>query len=938
MTDIAPLTLLIFPLDGMAPARQLRFEQAPITIGREPGNTVTLTDTTVSRHHLTLTWGTDATWRLEHVPTARALYFNGEPRDSASLQNGDQIVIGQTVLHVVLPELDVRDMSPVQRTVLAPPPVPHLRVECPGIRFESTLRWGTITVGRAPGNTIIIPSPVIGAEHAVLRRGANGRYTIEAPTARNEFTIHGERTRRHMLDAGDVLVVGDPSQGSYAKLTYLAPALAPVVSGSAEAPAIAPNTTISIGRNPASELPLPSPTVSWEHAKFTHTSAGHYIIEDLGSRNGTYINNELIRRPRALCANDRIQVGPYSFLFNGWTLTPGTKSSAGLRIDAEKLIRSISSGRVTLLKDVNITIRPGEFVTIAGGSGAGKTTLLNALAGIQPAQRGHVYFDGVDSYANYDQFRGRIGYVPQRDIVHKELTVNQALMYVARLRLPTDLRSDELKKRIEQVLESVDLASRRDRVIGRLSGGEQKRVSLAVELLAEPQVLFLDEPNAALDPDLRGELQRTIRSITAQGQTVVMVTHFLEDIAACDRVAIMGRGGTLCFFGPPSQALEFFQVAQMQDVYAQTNTDAKAESWARRYSQTPECVADVTDRQMQVTQGGLTQPPSLPEQAQTGGRSNWRPPARRQRLSGSAQFWLLAQRYAQVIMRDRLRLAILLLQAPIIGAFLAIVSNANVFANAHGPFDAQKVLFLLAIVAIWFGASNAASEISKETDIYQRERLAGLGIAPYLLSKVVVLACLGAFQTLLLLIIVSIRTGLPPYGAGLFFAPSIELYLGMTLAGVAGLGMGLCVSAIASNPDKATGAVPLVLLPQIILAGIIFPISMNLQPLADITISRWAVESLGTSADLNHLYYIQQRQLAAAGAPSAGASPGFAPSDYDNSPNANNYATGASSDSSWIDARATRRAHLVETWSAVAALFVIFLWLAAISLKRKDPH
>lgn len=933
-------TLIIFPLDGDMPARRVALEAPEVTIGREGDNTIVLADAAVSRRHVTITLGDDDIWRMRRQPTARPLYHNGETRDASPLGDGDQIVIGHTVLHVEL-------LAPVEtattslRTVMAPPPAPRLLVECPGIRFEVPLRQATLTLGRSPGVNIVVPSPVIGSRHATLRRGAGGLYTISAASAINDFLFEGMAERQHAFHDRDALLVGSRESGRYALLTYLAPqtGIQPV----APPPAIE-NGELIIGRDPESGLPLRNPTISWRHARLTRRADGSSVIEDLGSRNGTYVNYVALTNPQPLHAGDRVQIGPYAFVFNGVALAPDAATATGLRVDAIGLKRTVGHGATPLLNAVSLTIRPGEFVTIVGGSGAGKTTLLNALAGIQRAQDGQVLLDGVDSYTHYDLFRGRIGYVPQRDIVHKELTVEQALRYVARLRLPPDLRADELNARIDAVLETVEMSPRRTSVIARLSGGEQKRLSLAVELLAEPQILFLDEPNSALDPDLRGELQRTIRTLTARGHTVIMVSHFLEDIEASDRVAVMGRGGSLCYFGPPREATVFFQVAHLKDMYAQTNTAEKATAWRGRYERSPYYTTDLQDRQTQPYSKAPGQ--SVAQRATpTTDTPQWTPPARRRALSGWAQFWLLARRYTNILLHDRRRLVILLLQAPVIGAILALVSASHAFTSDQGPIDAQKALFFLAVIAIWFGASNAASEISKEGDIYQRERLAGLGVVPYLLSKVLVLGVLGALQTAMLLGIIILRTGLPPASAGIFTVPAIEIYIGMTLAGLAGLAMGLCVSAIASNPDKATGAIPLVLLPQILLAGIIFQVSGPMGVVADATISRWAVQALGTSADLNHLYYTQQRALAAVatttGAPaptSATKNTGYTPDDYDSAPRASHYTSSLATHASWADAVSTRRRQLLRTWSVVALLFLLFLAAAGVALRLKDPH
>ena len=726
-------------------------------------------------------------------------------------------------------------------TVRANEPTPTLTVECPGGTFVAPLRAARIGIGRAPDCELIIPSRVVSTYQATLYRGADGRYTVAADArARNPIMLRGQPTQSHLLASGDTLLIGSHEASEYMQLTYGAPrgvtVSTPIVQ---QSPSLGRDATI--GRDPASTFCLPSPLVSWQHARLRRGVGGSHVIEDLGSTNGTYVNFVRLERAHRLSAGDAVQVGPYAFTYDGAHLSPqlATGPQVGLQVAALDLVRTTRGARNLLLDHVTLTAQPGQFVAIIGGNGAGKTTLLRALAGIQPAQHGAVLFDGVDSYHHASLFRGRIGYVPQADIVHLSLTVDEALYYTARLRLTRDLRDEEIEKRIQSVLATVDLSPHQHKLVGALSGGERKRLSLAVELLAEPQVLFLDEPNAALDPDHRRDLLRTIRALAEQGRTLVMVTHFREDFEACDRVAVMGRGGRLCFFGASPEALAHFGVDRFEDIYSCVEELGRADTWRKRYQRLPQYQRDVRALAVEQTVSDVSEAPRMSQGWQAAG----------QRSSLARQFGLLLDRYANILARDRINAAILLLQAPVIGVILAAVSPVGAFTSSSGPDDAETILFMLAIVAIWFGTSNSVREISKEVDIYQRERLAGLGIVPYLLSKVGILGLLCLLQTAVLLLIVTARTGLPPPSAGLFFSPLVELYIGCALAGLAGLSMGLCVSTFASNPDKAISAVPLVLLPQILLGGVIFNLSGPMRPLADVTISRWAVEALGTTTE-----------------------------------------------------------------------------------------
>lgn len=937
--------VLIMSADGARSITRVSLVKDVLSIGRDLENDVVLDDMAISRRHLSFTRHGDC-WHVAVVSGAGALFVNGRQCDAAEVRDGDQIEIGGTVLRLEWSEeapsppeqatpvnggsLEAAEQMP---TVTVADPVPTITVDCHAGRFTVPLREAHLSIGRAMDCGLIIPSRVISAHQATLQRGPDGAYTlIPDERARNPFTANGSPIQSHLLRHGDTLLIGVRESGEYATLTYAAPYGAETPEAvSMEAPTLG-DSGASIGRDPASTYSLPSPLVSWHHAQLRRDSAGT-LVEDLGSTNGTFVNLTRLdgSRPHHLATGDLVQVGPYAFTFDGARLAPKVEAGpkAGLQVEAVNLVRTTHGGQTMLLDHVTLHVQPGQFVAIIGGNGAGKSTLLKALAGIQPAQHGSVLFGGVDSYHYYDLFRGRIGYVPQADIVHAALTVEEALYYTARLRLSRDLRDEEIEERIQLVLEAVDLSPHQSKLIGSLSGGEKKRLSLAVELLAEPQVLFLDEPNAALDPNHRRELLATVRSLANQGRTLIMVTHFREDFDACDRVAVMGRGGRLCFYGAPSEALRFFGVGAYEDIYTHIEESVPADAWRKRYQQLPRYQEDLRAHSGEHTLGG--------RRREAGARPGWQATGGAHQTSSVRQFNLLLDRYARILARDRVNLAILLLQAPVIGLILAAVSKVGAFTSASGPVDAEKILFLLAVVAIWFGTSNSVREISKEGDIYQRERLAGLRILPYILSKVGLLALLCVIQTLVLLIIVTARTGLPPASAGLFFSPLVELYIGMVLAGLAGLGLGLCVSAFASNPDKAVSAVPLVLLPQILLAGVIFQVSGPVQPLADVTISRWAVQSLGTSADLNHLYYVTV-PVRGHGQQGTSAIPNYDPGDFDMHPNPANYTHSLAANASWADAVETRRQRALLLWGVEAMLFIVFVGIAAVRQKAKDPN
>jgi hypothetical protein len=423
----------------------------------------------------------------------------------------------------------------------------------------------------------------------------------------------------------------------------------------------------------------------------------------------------------------------------------------------------------------------------------------------------------------------------------------------------------------------------------------------------------------------------------------------------------MGRGGRLCYYGTPRDAQPFFGVSTFEDMLAAVSDDQQSEYWRRRFEASPQC--------QQQIRGVLARPvqPTMPiyagrqaprrQGATTGGWQGvvnlLKDPQAYRSLTQKATYgpWLeqgrlLVRRGVEVLRNDRINLLILLLQAPVMAALLYALTKPN---DLRDYILGRQDLLLLSVMAIFFGTNNAIREVSKEGDIYQRERLAGLGVVPYLLAKVAIFAALVAAQTLVLVVIVTAKTGLPPGSAGLVAGPFVELYIGTLLAGIAGMAMGLCVSAFANNSDKAVAILPLVLLPQILLAGVIFPLPGGpAHTLADLTASRWSVQAQGTAMDLNHNYFQQtlgnrdstqvcQAQPDVCTQADAGNDK-YSPGDFDADPHAESYTTTSSGDDvSWADAQASRRAHLFACWGALLALTVIFLGASGVRQRMKDP-
>ncbi|MCA9290634.1 MAG: FHA domain-containing protein, partial [Phycisphaerales bacterium] len=519
-----------------------------------------------------------------------------------------------------------------------------------------------------------------------------------------------------------------------------------VVSGSRttdDAPAEAGRIALTgdelvIGRGEECEVTLESLVLSRRHARLKRRGQA-WFVEDLGSTNGTFVNGEPIQRPYPLDIGDTLRIGPYELVFEGDSLASRALDRTGVRITLHgigKEVRHPGTGAaVRLLDDVSMEIRPGEFVGLLGPSGCGKSTLMDALNGRRWATEGQVRFNGDDLYAAFDAHKGDIGYVPQEVIFHDGLPLADALRYTSRLRLSKDATDAEIESNIDRVLRVVGLEERRDTVIRNLSGGQKKRVSIAMELISQPAVLFLDEVTSGLDMGTEREMMALFRRLADDGVTVICITHFLDSLHQCDRVACLMRG-RLVFHGPATQMLQHFGIDAMVDVYGLESVKSP-EQWERefrrsRYFAPPPDDGNVTvvfrndSGQAASKQEAVGQPRLDLEQART-------------------QCRVLTRRYVQLLLGDRLTTGVLLALAPVIALMLCLLASAievpaRPSAHPSGGLSAaawyeylkaflpqQRTLGFGAVIGVLFLALfGSVQEIVKESRIYRHERLLNL--------------------------------------------------------------------------------------------------------------------------------------------------------------------------------------------------------------------
>ncbi len=837
-----------------AQVEEFALTQSPITLGRASENQIPLRDPSVSRHHARLEL-CDEHWQITDLGSSNGTRVNAvelEPRMPRALQEGDAIRIADFTLTLRLPQItaELAPVSPLEETFV-PVAAPRLIVKTPAGTQEFSLDRDTLILGRDPGSDIVIDDRVVSRRHAQLTRVATG-YEISDLGSANGLTLRGARVPQKLLADGDVVWITNA-----VSLTYHAPESVGQISKFAlplvgqvsklvppEEPAasqtldLRERAEITLGRGAQNDVALDHPAVSRTHARIVRRDGG-FVIEDAGSNIGTYVNGVAVApgQARALQPGDTIRVGPVKFVFAPDTLAQ-TDESRDLRLDALHLNQFVGK-RINLLQDISLAIEPREFVAIVGVSGAGKSTLLDALTGFRPASAGSVLVNGADLYRNFNAFRTSIGYVPQDDIIHKELTVYQALDYAARLRLPADTTAAEREHRVNQVLETLNLIERQDVPIQKLSGGQRKRVSIGVELLTQPGLFFLDEATSGLDPGTESQLMRLLRKLADEGHTILLITHATKNVMLCDLVAFLAKGGHLAYYGPPEQALRYFGVPDFDAIYQKLESEETPQTWDAQYRQSPQFAQYVVAR-LQNKYGALLTPSPV-ERGRVGVGV---------RVGVARQFWILSARYLNIIRRDWINLLLLLLIAPILGSIDLIAWTHRLFDPRDGDAARAMVfLFLSAIVPFLVGALSSVREIVKEAPVYKRERTVTLKIAPYLMSKIWIGFLFALYHAAALLAIKMLAIDFAYLGA----QEIAKIYVTLALAAMSGVLWGLVISALAPREEQAMLLVIVVVVAQIFFSGGILPLSQLSdagQVLGGVTSSRWTFSALTAAAQV----------------------------------------------------------------------------------------
>ncbi|MFJ4474241.1 ABC transporter ATP-binding protein/permease [Streptomyces xanthochromogenes] len=707
-------------------------------------------------------------------------------------------------------------------------------------------------VGRDPLSDIVFDDARVSWHHAVLHTELD-HWTIEDEHSTNGTYADGRRIQEWDIGPGSVIRFGNVTDGPRAVLVGRAPpepvaaerpssVSMPSATGTFRQPTTVrplPARTVRIGRADDNDVVIDDLVVSRRHAELRVLADGTYEIVDLGSHNGTYLNGQPVARA-PVAPGDIVGVGHRAYCLVGDELQEYVDTGE-VSLDVQGLTVTVDRGRKTLLDQVSFPVGEKCLLAVVGPSGAGKSTLLNALTGLRPADGGTVLYDGRDLYRDYAELRQRIGLVPQDDILHAQLTVRRALGYAAELRFPQDTEKKERRARVDEVIRELGLEQRVDQPIHSLSGGQRKRVSVALELLTKPSLLFLDEPTSGLDPGMDRSVMHMLRGLADDGRTVIVVTHSVLSLDVCDRLLVLAAGGRIAYYGPPRDALPFFGFTQWPEAFEAFEGD-RDRDWARDYRESPFHQQYIANSSVQPFPG-----PLAPTGA--GAPASFAPPPKPQ--SWGSQLRTLVRRYAAALGADRTFLAIMIALPFVMGAMARALAGSRLTQET-----AMNALLILCVGGVLTGAANAVRELVKERVIYRRERAVGLSRSAYLMSKVVVLGVITVLQAVVLTLVALLGVDLnAPGGKGVLLPPLVEVTLAVALLAFTAMMLGLLVSALVRKEEVTMPLLVLLAIVQVVFCGALLKLNgvPGVEQLAWLVPSRWALGAMAGTIGLGRI-------------------------------------------------------------------------------------
>ena len=598
------------------------------------------------------------------------------------------------------------------------------------------------------------------------------------------------------------------------------------------APSAIPTGAARIGRATDNDIVIQDVLASRHHAYLTPSPLGAEL-RDANSINGTFVNGVKVASA-VLVEGDVVTIGNVDLVFSGGELV--RRADAATRTGGLE-VRDVgfSVGDKALLQNITVTARPGTVTAIIGGSGAGKTTLSRLVAGYANPTSGSVTFEGHDIHTQYASLRTRIGMVPQDDVVHRQLTVNQALGYAAELRLPPDTNRADRARAVAQVLDELGLTQHADTRVDQLSGGQRKRASVALELLTGPSLLILDEPTSGLDPALDLQVMTMLRQLADAGRVVLVVTHSLTYLDICDQVLLMAPGGKTAFLGPPDQIGEAMGTTNWAHIFAKVGADP-----------------DEANRRFLARNRPRSAGPARAESSP----ADLGAPAH---TSRSRQFSTIARRQVRLVVADRAYFVFLAVLPFIMGGLALTVPGNTGFGRADPtsatPDEAAQILTLLSIAAVFMGSALTIRDLIGERPIFRREQAVGLSTGAYLSAKIMVLCVFASLQAAITTVIVILGKGAPTESVVLVGNPTFELFVTVAATCVASAVLGLVLSSIARSNEQIMPLLVVSLMLQLVLAGGLIPVTGRffLDQLSWAVPSRWGYAASASTVDLRAL-------------------------------------------------------------------------------------
>ncbi|WP_450268416.1 FHA domain-containing protein [Streptomyces globosus] len=773
------------------------------SLGRDPQGDVVVDDARVSWRHATIAWNGRG-WGLEDHGSTNGTYVHGARVQHTELAPGTPVHLGNAT-----------DGPRLNFTAAGAPQQAVPQQQAPAYQAPAPAYQAPAQAQAAPA----YQAPAPQQPHPQQPQAQGWPQQQAAPARQPQFP--------HQQGGGAA-----PAQGA-----------APGYGGDRSPTTfhqIAVGRVMRIGRALDNELVVSDLQVSRHHAEFRSTG-GRFEIHDLGSHNGTYVNGQALPKSGSvlLGPNDIVGVGHSTFRIVGDRLEEFV-DSGDVSFSARHLTVTVDGGK-QILKDVTFGVPEKSLIGVIGPSGSGKSTLLKALTGYRPADQGDVLYDNRNLYKQFAELRQRIGLVPQDDILHKELRVSTALKYAAKLRFPGDTAESERAARIDEVLRELKLDIHKDKKITALSGGQRKRVSVALELLTKPSLIFLDEPTSGLDPGMDRDVMQLLRGLADDGRTVLVVTHSVAELSLCDKLLVMAPGGSVAYFGPPDEALNFFGYSTWADVFSAFE-NYRDYDWAGRWKGSQHYQLYAADLDAVAPQS-VAMPPQqmIPPKPQAWG----------------SQLWTLIRRYLSVIASDKGFMALMVALPAVLGIVSTVIPAKFGLAPPTPPSrfngDAGTIMLILAVGMCFSGAANSVRELIKERVIYERERATGLSRSAYLMSKVIVLGLITAFQGVIICAIGFTPRELP--AEGLFMSPAAELCISVIALGFTSMMFGLVISALVKTAEKTMPLLVMFAIVQVVFTGILFQIydKPGLEQFAWLMPSRWAIAAAGTTLNLGKL-------------------------------------------------------------------------------------